>query len=188
MHFVTALRPILRDFLSTIVFISCVWITDDIVLSTVVGVTTGVLQTGWMLARRKPIGLLQWISLALVLTLGGTTILTHNGLFFKLKSSILALILAAVFLRERWLTPYLPPFLTERLDTDTIMRAARVWAGLMVAIALSNALVATFCSNRIWAGFIFSVPALSYIGLLSYQYRQFRPLFRTPPRGDDTPS
>ena len=59
MHFLKALRPILRDFLSTIIFISCVWVTDNIVLSTAVGVSVGVLQTAWMLAKKQPIGLLQ---------------------------------------------------------------------------------------------------------------------------------
>lgn len=179
MHFLTALRPILRDFLSTIVFVSCVWITDNIVLSTAVGVTTGIVQTGWMLAKKRPIGLLQWISLVLVLTLGGTTILTHNGLFFKLKSSIVALILAMVLSNRKWLAPYLPPTITANLDAATIARAARQWALLMIAIAIANVAVAATCSNRIWAFFILAGPALSYIALLAVQYRQLGARFRS---------
>lgn len=175
-----AVRPIVRDFLSTIVFVSLVWISDDIVLATAFGVGVGILQTIWMLARSKPIAMLQWLSLGLVLVLGSTTILTHNGIFFKLKSSIIALVLAAVLMRRRWLEPYLPPIIVRCLDAFTIARAARTWAILMVAIALANAVVAFTCSNRQWAFFIVSVPALSYIVTLALQYRKLRSYFVAP--------
>lgn len=178
MRFLLALKPILRDFLSTIVFVSCVWITDNIVLSTAIGVTTGIVQTVWMLVRRHPIGLLQWISLGLVLTLGGTTILTHNGLFFKMKSSIVALILALVLSNRRWLAPYLPQEVSLALDEGTIAAAAREWAILLVAIAIANVAVAFTCSNRVWAFFILAAPTVSYILLLGVQYRRYADRFR----------
>jgi intracellular septation protein len=172
-----AIWPILRDFLSTIVFVALVWVTDDIVLATAFGVGVGVIQTGWMLVRRHPIGLLQWFSVGLVLMLGTTTILTHNGLFFKLKSSVIAAVLATVLLNRKWLAPYVPAFVTQALDERTVERAARVWAGLMVAIAILNVVVAATCSNRIWAFFIFSFPAVSYTLLAAFQFRLYRTRF-----------
>jgi intracellular septation protein len=173
MIFLNAIKPVLRDFLSTIVFVALIWITDDAVLATALGVGTGVMQTVWMLARKAPIGPLQWISLGLVTVLGSITIFTGNALFFKLKSSIAALAIGTVMLRRSWLMPYLPPFITETLDERTIIRAARAWAALMGVIALSNLAVAYFCSNRVWAAFIFTVPALSYFALLGAQYAIF---------------
>jgi intracellular septation protein len=169
-----AITPVLRDFLSTIIFVALIWITDNAVLATAFGVGTGILQTVWMLARKAPIGPLQWISLGLVTVLGSITIFTGNAIFFKLKSSIAALAIGTVMLKRTWLMPYLPPAITESLDERTILRAARAWALLMLAIAVANLLVAYFCSNRIWAAFIFTVPALSYIALLGVQYVQFR--------------
>jgi intracellular septation protein len=174
MHFLLALRPIVRDFLSTILFVSCIWLTGNIVLSTGVGVGVGIVQTIWMLAKRRHIGPLQWLSLGLVLILGTTTILTHNGIFFKLKSSIIALVLALVTLRYEWMAPYLPPIITENLDTRTISRAGLAWAILLVAIALLNVAVAFTCSDRIWAMFIFCVPFASYCVLIGVQYHMFR--------------
>jgi intracellular septation protein len=174
MLFFNAIKPILKDFLSTIVFVSLVWITDDILLGTCAGVATGVVQTGWMLWRRHPIGALQWLSIAMVMLLGSTTLITGNGIFFKLKSSVLALSIGAVLLNRKWLAPYLPPIVTDHLDARTITRAAYVWAVLMALIAVSNVLVASFCSNRMWATFIFTVPAVSYITLLGIQYLMFR--------------
>lgn len=168
-----ALKPILKDFLSTIIFVLCIWITGNIILATVIGITVGVTQTGWMLARRHPIGVLQWISLILVAGLGTTTIITHNGLFFKLKSSIIALVLAGIMLRRQWLWPYLPPIIRDNLDGVTITRAARAWAVMFIALALANVMVAEFCSDRWWAAFIFCVPAISYLALLAAQYRIF---------------
>lgn len=178
MSLLRPLRPILKDFLSTIVFVSALWISNDILLATAVGIAVGVLQAAWMLVRRRPIAPLQWMSLCLVAVLGTTTIITHNGLFFKLKSSIIALVLAAVMMRRQWFAPYLPPFIAQHLDDESIRGAARGWAALFVAIALANAAVAYFCTDRVWAAFIFCVPALSYIVLIGVQYRMFRDQIR----------
>lgn len=174
MSLLRPLRPILKDFLSTIVFVSVLWISNDILLATGVGIAVGVTQAVWMLVTRRPIAPLQWMSLGLVAVLGTTTIITHNGLFFKLKSSIIALVLAAVMMRRQWFAPYLPPFIAEHLDEDTICRAARGWAALFLVIALTNALVAYFCTDRVWAGFIVCFPAFSYVALIGVQYRLYR--------------
>lgn len=168
-----ALRPILKDFLSTIIFVLCIWITGNIILATVVGIAVGIVQTCWMLTRRHPVGVLQWLSLILVAGLGTTTIITHNGLFFKLKSSVIALVLAGIMLRREWLWSYLPPIIRDNLDGDTITKAARAWAAMFIALALANAVVAEFCSDRWWAAFIFCVPASAYLTLLAVQYRIF---------------
>ncbi len=144
------------------------------VLATWVGVATGVIQTAWMLLRKKHIGVLQWLSIALVLTLGTTTIITHNGFFFKLKSSIIAVALAMATLRYEWMAPYLPQVIRENLDKRTIMQASHAWAILLIAIALVNIVVADVCSDRMWAGFIIIVPTMGYVVLFALQYRKFR--------------
>lgn len=174
MSFFRALKPVLRDFLSTIVFVSIILVFGDVLMATAFGIAAGVAQTGWMLLRHRPVGPLQWLSLGLVALLGTTTLVTHNGFFFKLKSSIIALVLAWVALRPRWIVLYLPSVITTSLDTDTIGRAARAWAALMVAIAVLNLIVAVSCSDRAWALFIFVVPATSYLALISVQYGIYR--------------
>lgn len=174
MRLVSALFPVVRDFLSTIVFVLLIWLTADMVLATWVGVSTGVVQTAWMIFRKKHIGVLQWLSIGLVLTLGTTTIITHNGFFFKLKSSIIALALALATLRYEWMEPYLPALIRENLDRSTVMHASHAWAILLVAIAFLNIVVADLCSDRMWAGFIIIVPTIGYCVLIALQYRKFR--------------
>jgi intracellular septation protein len=174
MSFFKALKPVLRDFLSTIVFVSIILVLGDVLMATAFGIAAGVVQTGWMLFRRRPVGPLQWLSLGLVALLGTTTLVTHNGFFFKLKSSIIALVLGWVALRPRWIMLYLPPVITTTLDIDTIGRAARAWAVLMGVLALLNLVVAVSCSDREWALFIFVVPATSYLALISVQYGIYR--------------
>ena len=169
-----ALKPILRDFLSTIVFVSIIWFADNIYWATGVGIAVGIVQTVWMLARRRPIGTLQWLSLVLVTVLGTTTIVTGNAIFFKLKSSIIALALGAVMLRRDWMAPYLPPIVTDNLDDLAIVRAGYAWAALLGALAVTNLIVALYCSDRLWALFIFCVPATSYVTLLGVQFLMFR--------------
>jgi intracellular septation protein len=174
MLFIKALKPILRDFLSTIVFVSIIWFADNIVLATCAGIAVGAIQTTWMLVRHRPIGQLQWLSIVLVAVLGTTTVMTGNGIFFKLKSSLIALALGAVMLRRDWMAPYLPPIIADNLDDRTIIRAGYAWAILFGALAALNLAVALTCSDRVWASFIITVPATSYVALLGTQYLMFR--------------
>lgn len=174
MELLKALLRILRDFSSTIVFISMIYITQNAVLATSIGVGVGAVQTVWMLLHRKHIRPLQWMSIALVFILGGITIFTGNGFFFKLKSSIMEFGIIAVLLNRKWLMLYLPPVVTENLQERFILRAALAWVALMGVISLSNVIVAYFCSDRVWATFIFTVPAIAYLSLFSVQYFTFR--------------
>jgi intracellular septation protein len=174
MFILRALKPILRDFLSTIVFVSIIWFANDIILATAVGVATGLVQMIWMLARRHPIGPLQWLSIVLVSVLGTTTIVTNNPFFIKLKPSIIALALGAVMLRRDWMAPYLPPIVTDNLDDRTIVRAGFAWVALMGVLAALNLVVAFTCSLILWAWYLAVVPPLSYVVLLGIQFLMFR--------------
>src|SRR5271157_872200 len=100
MHFLRAVKPILRDLLSTLVFVTTFWLTDNIVWATALGIALGVGQTLWYVIGRRSIGALQWLSLVLVTGLGLTTIMTGNSHFIMVKPTLIALAFGAVMLRR----------------------------------------------------------------------------------------
>ncbi|MBU6296917.1 MAG: septation protein IspZ [Alphaproteobacteria bacterium] len=174
MHLLRALKPLLRDLLSTLVFVGLLWTTGDIYWATGVGIALGIGQTLWYMHRGHAIGPLQWLSLVLVTVLGMTTILTANPHFIMVKPTIIALAIGAMMLRRDWMAPYLPPIVTENLDDREIVRAGYAWAALMFVLAVLNLLFAFLTSQLIWSWYLAVVPPLSYVGLLAVQYLMFR--------------
>ena len=94
------------------------------------------------------------MSLALVVVLGGATILFHSPRFIMLKPSIIHLSIGAVMLRRGWMRRYLPPIAQQYLGHTVIDTAGYAWAALLASIALANVFIALECSLATWAWFI----------------------------------
>ncbi len=60
-----------------------------ILLSTAVGIVATIAQIGWLLARRKHVDNMLWVSLAIIAVFGGATIYFHDEQFIKLKPTVL---------------------------------------------------------------------------------------------------
>lgn len=197
MPFVRAMLPILRDLLSTLVFVSLFWISGNIFLAAAFGIALGIGQTLWMRLTGRPIGLLQWLSLVLVTVFGTTTIITKDPFYIMLKPTIVWLALGAVMLRRDWMAPYLPPIVTENLDDREIVRAGYAWAVLMLLLAVLNLVVAVMTTAafrslyaaltpegthvlvrmitpKFWSVYALVMPAISQLALITAQYFLFR--------------
>lgn len=169
-----ALVPIFRDLVATFVFVALFWITNDIYIATAFGMALGVGQNIWLHVRHKPVGPLQWLSLVLITTFGGATILFHRPHFIMVKPTLLWLALGAVMLRRDWMAPYLPPIVTENLDDSQIVKAGYAYAGLMFALAVLNVVVAFAASAKFWAIYALIGPAVAQVVLLVALYIRFR--------------
>lgn len=174
MHLAKALVPILRDLMATVVFVALFWITDNIYVATAFGITLGIGQNIWMHVRRRPVGLLQWLSLVLVTVFGGATILFHNPHFIMMKPSLLWLALGVVMLRRDWMEPYLPPLVTDNLDNHLIVRAGYAYSALMFTLAVMNVVVAFAASAKFWSVYALIGPAVAQVALLIGLYLLFR--------------
>lgn len=60
-----------------------------ILLATAVAIVATVGQVLWLLARRKPVDNMLWVSLAIIVVFGGATIWFHDEQFIKLKPTVL---------------------------------------------------------------------------------------------------
>jgi intracellular septation protein A len=179
MIFLKALVPIVRDLLGTFLFVALFLVTHNIELATACGISLVIFQTVLMMARKKRIGALHWLSLILISMFGGATILFHSKYFIMVKPSILWLALGGVLLRRDWMAPYLPPIVTDNLDDADIIRAGFVYAGLMFALAVINTAMVglvwlEMCSAEFWAVYALVGPTVAQGALLVVFYFCFR--------------
>lgn len=74
------------------------WTEQPILMATAVAIAASFVQIGWLLARKKKIDTMLWISLAIISVFGGATLYFHDATFIQWKPTILywaiALILA----------------------------------------------------------------------------------------------
>jgi intracellular septation protein len=169
-----ALRHLAADFLSAICFFALYALTGSLYLGIGVAVAAGLGQVAWRKLARRPIEAMQWMSLALVIVLGGATILLHTPRFMMVKPSIAHLAIAAVMLRRGWMARYLPPIAQQYLPAATVDAAGYAWAALQVVIAAANAIVALECSVATWAWFISFGALGAQAGAFALQYLVFR--------------
>ena len=197
MHLLGAIKPILRDLLSSFLFVSLFLLTGNIYWATVFGIALGITQTIWKWYNAQPIGPLQWLSLVLITVFGMTTIITHNPFYIMLKPTLLWISLGAVMLRRDWMAPYLPPIVTDNLDDLLIIRAGYAWATLMLVLAILNLviafmttpkfialysviapigteLIARTITPKFWAVYALIAPPTSFLALFATQYAMFR--------------
>lgn len=69
-----------------------------ILLATAVAIMATFGQIGWLLARRKPVDNMLWVSLVIIVLFGGATIYFHDEHFIKLKPTVLYWCFAVVLL------------------------------------------------------------------------------------------
>ncbi len=68
---------------------------EPILLATVAAIIATFIQVGWLLARRKRVEPMLWVSLAIIVVFGGATLYFRNPAFIQWKPSILYWLFAA---------------------------------------------------------------------------------------------
>src|ERR1700710_1650870 len=109
------LGKLLTDFLSTIAFLALYLTTGNVVLATSVAIAGAVAQVVYSRVRGKPLAFMTYASLALVIVLGGATVLTNDPRFVMAKPSIAHFAIGAIMLRRGWMLRYMPPLVTETI-------------------------------------------------------------------------
>lgn len=98
-NLIQAARLLISDLASTILFLVVLLTTKDLMLAVMLGIGLGVVQIGWLVARRKPIDAMQWLSIGLVVVSGVATMLTNEARFVMLKPSVVYCVAGAFMLR-----------------------------------------------------------------------------------------
>jgi intracellular septation protein len=161
------------DLAATFVFLIAFLLSNSIPLSVALGIALGIAQIALEFARKRPIGIMQWMSLFLVVCFGGITLLTSDPRFVMIKPSLIYTVVGVVMLKPGWMNRYLPPFAIEVIP-DVIRVFGFIWSGLMFFSAGLNLIVALNFSVVTWASFMSVYGIFSKLGLFLTQYGTMR--------------
>ena len=128
-----------------------------VLLATMVVIVATLAQIAFLLARGKKIDLMLWISLGLVVVLGGATVWFHNETFIKWKPSVLYWAMGASF----WVSQtffnknLLQTLIGDQLDLPpgVWQRLNFAWIAFFALMGLLNLYVAYSFSTSAWVNF-----------------------------------
>ena len=149
-NFLETAKLLLLDLASTLLFLVLFLLTHNIILSVGLGMGVGLFQIAIQFARRKPIYMMEWLSLFVVVAAGAATLLTNDPRFVLFNPSIFYVIVGIVMLKAGWMTRYMPA-IARAVTSDVAVIVGFVWAGLMFVSAGVNAFVALAWSVPTWA-------------------------------------
>jgi intracellular septation protein A len=169
-----AFRPLLVDFLSTFVFIALYAVTGSVRDAIILGIAMGIGQILFLVATRRSVSAMQWMSLFLVFTLGSASLLTADPRFVMTKPSIGEAAIGLVMLKRGWMLRYVPAFVVDHVPVRILVMWGYVWAGLLFVLAAANLALATLATPAEWAWFAGTVPIGAQLLLFAVQYVSLR--------------
>jgi intracellular septation protein len=128
--------------------------------ATFIAIMTAVLQLGYALIRRKPIDMIQWLSLGAITLLGGATLLFKNELFIKWKPTAIYWLMGLVFFFSQYFGPKPLKPIAQRMMEKSVALSAPIWKKLNLSWVLFftvmgglNLLVVYTCDTNTWVNF-----------------------------------
>jgi intracellular septation protein len=128
-----------------------------VLLATLVVIVASFAQIGWLLARRKKVDTMLWVSLGLVTVLGGLTVWFHNDTFIKWKPTLLYGVMGLVLWGSQ--TIFGKNLLQALLGAQMELPAAiwrslnLMWIGFFAFLGLLNLYVAYHYETATWVNF-----------------------------------
>jgi len=154
-----------------------------VLLATIVMSIVTIVQVSALKLMRRPVHLMLWITLALVIVLGGATIWFHSPIIIKWKPSIAYWALGLSFWLSRAL--FHRDLLQEMLGEELVLpaqvwqRLNFAWVGFLALMGLLNLYVAYTFSTATWASFkVFGATGLMLafsVGQVVYLSRYIKP-------------
>jgi len=128
-----------------------------VLLATVVVIVATLAQVAWLKLRGRKVDTMLWVSLVLVVVLGGATIYFHSETFIKWKPSMLYWAMGLSF----WLSPLLfgknllRALLGEQMQLPALVwhRLNFAWVAFFALMGLLNLWVAYSFSTDTWVNF-----------------------------------
>lgn len=161
------------DFLSTIVFLVVYVATDDVLLATLVAIAGAIAQVITARIKGRPLDFMTYASLALVIVLGGATLLTNDPRFVLAKPAIAHFAIGAIMLRRDWMLRYSPAIVRDNIP-HLVTVAGYGWAVLMFVLGLGTIAVAMTGDIKLWAFYVSVVAIGAKVLAFAVQYVTFR--------------
>ena len=153
----------------------------SILLAVAVAIIAFTIQIAYLLATRKKVSLVQWLSFTILLVFGGASIYFHSDNFIKWKVTVLywlfaaALIVGVLAFKKNLIRALMEPGGIE-LPENVWTRMNQAWITFFVLLGVLNLYVAFTFSRTTWVTFkAFGLTALTVVfalaqGLLISRY------------------
>lgn len=132
-------------------------LAKPIELATALAILVSVLQIVWLLIRGKKVEALQWISLGLIVVLGGATIILHNPTFIFWKPSALYWCMGSGLLIARYMSGKQPlkAIMGKEMELPGAVwdKLNWAWAVFFLLMGIVNLLVAYNFPEAVWVKF-----------------------------------
>jgi len=145
-----------------------------IMLATAVAIVATVLQIGYLLVRGRKVDGLLWLSLAVILVMGGATIYLHDETFIKWKPTILywafalGLFVAQVFFGKNAMRKVMEEAI--KLPEPVWARIGYAWMAFFFAVGLLNLLMAFVvfkADTAAWVSFkVFGMTGIFFVFII----------------------
>jgi intracellular septation protein len=155
-----------------------------VLLATIVVIAATLLQVAWMKLNRRKIDLMLWMSLAMIVVLGGLTVWYHNETFIKWKPSVAFWLMGLMFWGSQ--TFFHKNLLRQTLGAELELsdkvwqRLNFAWVAYFALMGLVNLWVVYAFSTDAWANFhTFGTTALSFVFIIGqgfYLSRHMEPV------------
>ena len=143
----------------------------DIYVATAVVIVATVIQVAYAWFKHRKVETMQWITLALILVMGGATIYLQDEQFIKWKLSIIEWLFGLAFLGSQFIgkKPFVERMMSGSLTLPAMVwkRLNIMWAGFFISVGFINLYVMYNYNTDDWVTFkTFGVPGLMIIFIL----------------------
>lgn len=143
----------------------------DIYIATAVVIVATIFQVAYTWFKHRKVETMQWITLALILVMGGATIYLQDEQFIKWKLSIIEWLFGLAFLGSQFVgkRPFIERMMSGSLTLPALIwrRLNIMWASFFISIGFINLYVMYNYNTDDWVTFkTFGVPGLMIIFIL----------------------
>lgn len=137
----------------------------DIFVATKVVIVATILQVAYAWFKFRKVEMMQWITLALVVIMGGLTLILHDEQFVKWKLSIIEWLFGGAFLGSQFIgrAPFIERMMSSQLTLPAVIwkRLNLCWAGFFIGVGCLNVYVMFNYNTNDWVTFkTFIVPGM----------------------------
>jgi intracellular septation protein len=143
----------------------------DIYVATAVVIVATILQVGYTWFRYRKVETMQWITLGLIIVMGGATILLHDEQFIKWKLSIIEWLFGLAFFGSQFIgkKPFVERMMSKSLTLPSFVwrRLNLFWGSFFMTVGFINVYVMFNYTTDQWVTFkTFGVPGLMVLFIL----------------------
>jgi intracellular septation protein len=162
---------LLLDFLPILIFFSVYKTTGDLITATAVLIPVTIVQVAVVYWLTKKLEKMALVTLALVIVLGGLTVLLNDGWFIMWKPTVVNWLFAAAFFGSHFIgsKPIIERLLGHAiaLESKQWITLSFAWIAFFVFSGILNLIVAYQFSEDVWVNFkLFGLLGLTFVFLI----------------------